>query len=49
MALARGLDPGVAVITVLSPPGDGRVLLISPADKAGFLAALRRRSPRLTP
>jgi PH (Pleckstrin Homology) domain-containing protein len=29
--------------------GDGRVLLISPADKAGFLAALRRRSPRLTP
>jgi hypothetical protein len=29
--------------------GDGRVLLISPADKAGFLAALRRRSPRLRP
>jgi Bacterial PH domain len=29
--------------------GDGRVLLISPQDKAGFLAALRRRSPRLAP
>jgi len=29
--------------------GGGRVLLISPADKAGFLAALRRRSPRPTP
>jgi hypothetical protein len=27
--------------------GDGRVLLISPEDQAGFLAALRRRSPRL--
>jgi hypothetical protein len=27
--------------------GDGCVLLISPLDKAGFLAALRRRAPRL--
>ena len=25
--------------------GNGRVLLISPADKTGFLAALRRRAP----
>jgi hypothetical protein len=29
--------------------GDGRLLLISPQDKAGFLAALRRRVPRLAP
>ncbi|HEX4025430.1 MAG TPA: PH domain-containing protein [Steroidobacteraceae bacterium] len=28
--------------------GNGRVLLISPRDKAGFLAALRRRVPRLS-
>jgi hypothetical protein len=27
--------------------GAGRVLLISPADKPGFLAALHRRAPRL--
>jgi hypothetical protein len=27
--------------------GAGRVLLISPEDKAGFLAALRRRAPQL--
>jgi hypothetical protein len=27
--------------------GAGRVLLISPADKVGFLAALHRRAPRL--
>jgi hypothetical protein len=27
--------------------GAGRVLLISPADKRGFLAALHRRAPRL--
>ena len=27
--------------------GKGRVLLISPADKPGFLAALHRRAPRL--
>ena len=26
---------------------NGRVLLISPGDKAGFLAALRRRAPQL--
>jgi hypothetical protein len=26
---------------------DGRVLLISPDDKSGFLAALRRRAPQL--
>ncbi|HVS76196.1 MAG TPA: PH domain-containing protein [Steroidobacteraceae bacterium] len=26
---------------------DGRALLISPADKAGFMAALRRRAPHL--
>jgi hypothetical protein len=29
--------------------GAGRVLLISPADKAGFLAALRRHAPQLGP
>jgi hypothetical protein len=29
--------------------GAGRVLLISPADKPGFLAALQRRAPRLAP
>jgi hypothetical protein len=29
--------------------GVGRVLLISPADKPGFLAALHRRAPRLAP
>jgi hypothetical protein len=27
--------------------GEGRALLISPEDKAGFLATLRRRAPRL--
>jgi hypothetical protein len=27
--------------------GNGRVLLISPEDKAGFLAALHRRAPQL--
>ena len=27
--------------------GNGRVLLISPQDKAGFLAALHRRAPQL--
>lgn len=27
--------------------GKGRIMLISPADKAGFLAALRRRAPQL--
>jgi hypothetical protein len=27
--------------------GAGRVLLVSPADKPGFLAALHRRAPRL--
>jgi hypothetical protein len=29
--------------------GDGRVMLISPADKAGFLALLHRRAPQLAP
>jgi hypothetical protein len=27
--------------------GNGRMLLISPEDKAGFLAVLHRRAPRL--
>ncbi|HTX04516.1 MAG TPA: PH domain-containing protein [Steroidobacteraceae bacterium] len=29
--------------------GEGRVLLISPEDKAGFLAVLHRHAPQLTP
>ena len=28
--------------------GEGRLLLISPEDKAGFLAVLHRQAPRLT-
>jgi hypothetical protein len=28
--------------------GGGRIILVSPQDKAGFLAALRRTAPRLT-
>jgi Bacterial PH domain len=29
--------------------GDGRVLMLSPKDKAGFLAVLHRRAPHLSP
>jgi hypothetical protein len=29
--------------------GDGRILMVSPKDKAGFLAVLHRRAARLSP